>query len=101
MVPDNLSAILRAHPLIHAAEGALFQNAIVAACEEIRLTVVTAREKDAWLRAASAWKVTEAALHKHVDRMRETLGAPWSADHKASTAVALLALKLGKTRDTA
>src|SRR6266568_9103663 len=32
-VPDDLSRILRSHPLIHAAEGALFQQAIVSASE--------------------------------------------------------------------
>jgi len=100
VIPDNLSSILRAHTLIHAAEGALFQDAIVAACKDNKFTAVLAREREVWPRAASAWKVTEAALHNQVDGMRKVLGAPWSADHKASMAVALLALKLGKKADT-
>lgn len=92
VVPKDLAAILRSHPLIHAAEGALFQNAVISACEGRGLTVV-AREREVWVRAASAWDITEPALRKNVDRLRKTLGPPWSADHKTSTAVALLALK--------
>ena len=92
-VPDDLSAILRSHPRIHAAEGALFQNATVAACESRGLTVVQAREREVWTRAADAWGVAEAGLRRNVDALRKTLGPPWSADHKTSTAIALLALK--------
>ena len=91
--PDDLSAILRSHPLIHAAEGALFQDAIVAACRSCGLTVVLAREREVWASVAAALRVAEPGLRKEVDALRKTLGPPWTADHKASTAIALLALK--------
>src|SRR6266481_4553692 len=54
VVPNDLAAILRSHPVIHAAEGALFQNAIVSACEHGGVEVVLAREREVWARAASA-----------------------------------------------
>jgi hypothetical protein len=92
-VPDDLSRILRSHPLIHAAEGALFQQAIVSACESCGLTVTAAREREVWSRAAAAWGLAEAGLRKEMDALRKSVGAPWSADHKTSTALALLALK--------
>jgi hypothetical protein len=92
-VPDDLSRVLRSHPLIHAAEGALFQQAIVLACESCGLIVTAAREREVWSRAAAAWDITEAGLRKEMDAVRKSVGAPWSADHKASTAMALLALK--------
>jgi hypothetical protein len=97
VVPNDLAAILRAHPLIHAAEGALFQNAIVSACESRGLRVAVAREREVWVRAAAVWDIGEPELRKNVDLLRKSLGAPWSADHKTSTAIALLALK-SKTR---
>jgi len=97
VVPNDLAAILRSHPLIHAAEGALFQNAIVSACESRGLTVVLTREREVWERAAAAWDVTEPGLRKNVDGLRKSLGPPWSADHKTSTAIALLALKSNKS----
>lgn len=91
--PDDLPTILRSHPSIHTAEGALFQNALISACESRKLPVVLAREREVWASAAAALGVPELALRKEVDAMRNVLGPPWTADHKASTAVALLALK--------
>ena len=93
VVPKDLSAVLRSHPMIHSAEGALFKNAIVSACEGRGLTVVLAREREVWARAAAAWQMTEAGLRKKVDGLRKSLGPPWSADHKVATAMALIAQK--------
>ena len=92
VVPDDLSGILRSHALIHTAEGALFQQAIVLACESRGLTVTATREREVWSRAAGAWGLPEAGLRKEVDALRKSLGAPWSADHKTAAALALLAL---------
>jgi hypothetical protein len=92
-VPDDLSRILRSHPLIHAAEGALFQQTIVSACESCGLTVTVAREREVWSRAAAAWDLAEPGLRKEMDALRTSVGAPWNADHKAAAAIALLALK--------
>src|SRR5712671_452503 len=84
---QDLAAILRSHPLIHTAEGALFQNAIVLACESRGLKVVQTREREVWARAAAAWDITESELRKNVELMRKSIGPPWSADHKACTAI--------------
>jgi len=100
VVPNDLAAILRAHPLIHAAEGALFQNAIVWASEGHGLKVVLSREREIWARAAAAWDITEPGVRKNVDALRKALGAPWGADHKNATAIALLALKSNRSAKT-
>ena len=92
-VPDDLSVILRSHPLIHAAEGALYQTAVASACESNGMKTVVAPERDVWARAAKAWRTTEAGLRKEVDALCKTAGAPWSADQKAAAAIALLALR--------
>ena len=92
-VPDDLSRILRSHPLIHAAEGALFRQAIVSACESCGLAVMAAREREVWSRAAVAWGLAEPGLRKEVEALRASVGAPWSADHKNAAAIALLALR--------
>ena len=92
-VPDDLSRILRSHPLIHAAEGALFQQAIVSAGKSCRLEVRAVREREVWSRAAAAWGLAEPELRKEMDALRKSVGAPWSADHKTAAAIALLALK--------
>jgi hypothetical protein len=93
LVPDDLSRVLRSHPLIHAAEGALFQQAIVSACESCGLTVTAAREREVWSRGATAWGLAEPGLRKEMDALRKSVGAPWSADHKAAAAIALFALR--------
>lgn len=92
-VPDDLSRILSSHPMIHAAEGALFQRAIVSACKSCGLAVTAVREREVWLLAATAWGLREPSLRKELDTLRKSVGPPWSADHKTAAAIALLALK--------
>jgi len=100
VVPDDLTAILRSHPMIHSAEGVLFQNAIISACEGSGMRVILSREREVWARAAASWQMTESGLRKKVDGLRKSLGPPWSADHKSATAIALLALKSTKGAKT-
>jgi len=92
-VPTDLSAVLRSHPLIHTAEGALFQQAIVSACKEHKLSMMAVREREVWQSAATAWHMKEAGLRKQVDGMRKTVGAPWGTDQKTAMAFAVLALR--------
>lgn len=92
-VPEDLAAVLRSHPMIHTAEGALFQQAIVSACEGYGLAAISVREREVWLNAATTWRLKEAELRNQVDAMRKSVGAPWGADQKTATAFALLALR--------
>jgi hypothetical protein len=92
-VPRDLSAILRSHPVIHTAEGALFQQAVADACRSCGLAVISLRERDVWLNAATVWGLNEAGLRKQVDTLRKSVGAPWGADQKTATAFAMLALR--------
>jgi len=85
--------VLRSHPMIHAAEGSLFQRALASACQGCGLTVISVREREVWLNAASAWSLKEAELHEQVDGLRKSVGAPWGTDQKTATAFALLALR--------
>jgi hypothetical protein len=89
-VPEDLASILRSHPRIHTAEGALYAGAILSACERLAIPVITVRERDVWTRAAASTGVPEAQLRAKVDALRKTLGAPWTADHKIATAAAMI-----------
>jgi hypothetical protein len=92
-VPADLTMVLRSHPMIHAAEGALFQRALASACQSCELSVISAREREIWLNAAGPWTLKESELRKQVDGMRKSVGAPWGTDQKTATAFALLALR--------
>ena len=92
-VPTDLSAVLRAHPMIHTAEGVLFQRAVTSACQVCGLAVISAREREVWRTAASSWSLTEEELRQQVDGLRKSVGAPWGTDQKTATAFALLALR--------
>jgi hypothetical protein len=94
-VPKDLSAVLRSHPMIHTAEGALFQQAVASVCKSCGVAVISVREREVWHNAATAWGVEEAGLRKQVDALRKSIGAPWGTDQKTATAFALLALPSG------
>jgi len=91
-VPSELSAVLRSHPMIHTAEGALFQRAVTSACQSHDLAVFSVREKEVWQNAASRWNLKEQELRQQVDGLRKSVGAPWGTDQKTAMAFALLAL---------
>lgn len=95
-VPSDLSAVLRSHPMFHTAEGALFRQAVASACKGCGLAVISVREREVWLNAASTWGLKEARLRQQVDGLRKSVGAPWGTDQKTATAFALLALRPGQ-----
>jgi hypothetical protein len=94
-VPDDLAAILASHPLIHAAEGSLFQHAVATACGDCGIKVIPTHERDVWSKAAVAWDLNVEALREQIDGLRQTIGPPWGADQKVATAAALMALRAG------
>jgi SH3-like domain-containing protein len=92
-VPKELFAVLRSHPMIHSAEGALFLQAVVFACRSCGLAVSEVREREVWLKAADSWGLKEAGLRKQVDGLRKSVGVPWGTDQKTAAAFALFALR--------
>ncbi|HLK51407.1 MAG TPA: hypothetical protein VKT49_24870 [Bryobacteraceae bacterium] len=92
--PRELDRILKSHPLIHAAEGALFQAAVARGCQECGLKITTVREKELLERAAEACGTEPARFRKSLDDMRKNAGPPWGVDQKTAAAAALLALRL-------
>ena len=90
LVPDELAAVLRSHPRIHAAEGALYAGALAWACDRLEIPAIAVRPRDVWIRAAAKAGMPEAGLKAAIDAVRQALGPPWTADHKIATAAALL-----------
>ena len=88
----ELAKILRAHPLIHTAEGEFFREALACASENCSLAVVRVKEREAWERGAVAFGITSADLHRRMGELGRSLGPPWRADEKLAALAAWLAL---------
>jgi hypothetical protein len=78
-IPDDFERILAAHALLHAAEGALYEEALVDAAERAGLTATLVEEGTIRIPAS-------------LDTARKTLGSPWQKDHKLAASAALVAL---------
>ena len=88
----ELDVILRAHPLVHAAEGELYREALARACEAIELRVVRVPAKDLARRASAAARVGEAALLARLAEAGAASGKPWAAEQRECALAAWTAL---------
>jgi hypothetical protein len=77
-IPDDFERILKAHSLLHAAEGALYEEALIEAAERAGIEAMFVEEQ-----AIRVPNTLEAA--------RKTLGSPWQKDHKLAATAALFA----------
>lgn len=91
-----LSAILASHPLIHTAEGVLFREALISACERCRLRLLGIKERELHEQATHELRVPADDLRKYLSEMGRSVGPPWRQDHKDAALVAWLVLCQGK-----
>jgi hypothetical protein len=78
-IPENLDRILASHALLHAAEGQLFERAVIEAADDAGLLVHVVEPRSIRVPAA-------------VEGLRRSIGAPWQKDHKWAATAALAAL---------
>jgi len=88
----SLEEILQSHTLVHAAEGALFRAVIRGASEDLGLAVFQVPAPELVRRAARALGLGKDEIPEFLTRLGRPLGPPWTADHKAATLAAVLAL---------
>jgi hypothetical protein len=96
--PETLEEILRAHPLLHTAEGALFRDALARACEGAGLPVTGVRARALPAAAAGVLGVAPGALQGWLAEVGKALGRPWSRDHKDALLAAAVALAAAPAR---
>ncbi len=77
-VPDDLQRILASHSLLHAAEGALYEEVLIDAAAKVGLPAVLVEERTIEIPHA-------------LDVAGKELGPPWQKDHKLAAAAALIA----------
>lgn len=90
--PRELPAILGSHAAIHAAEGELYRSVLRAASEQLRLGVLEVPAVELAARAAEALGMPADAVPGLLVGLGRALGPPWTADHKAATLAAVVAL---------
>jgi hypothetical protein len=78
-IPDDLETVLASHALLHAAEGDLYERALLDAAAQLGLRGFMLDPADIEIPAA-------------VDGAGKALGPPWQKDHKLAASVALAAL---------
>jgi hypothetical protein len=85
-----LEVILKAHPLVHAAEGELYRRVFSQAAAALgQRPTRTAAEPSA---LSSVLRCTPENIAAHMAAMGKASGKPWAADQKQAALVAWLAL---------
>jgi hypothetical protein len=86
-----LETILRAHSLIHAAEGELFRQAIIRASNALEVPVAAVPARELYSQAAKKLGVSIEAVRRHLAEAGRAAGKPWAQDQKESFLAALIA----------
>ncbi len=87
-----LSKILGSHPLLHTAEGQFFRNAVIQACQRLKLAVTKLRERDLDELAKTAFEPATSRVKQRIASLATSIGPPWTKDHKSAALAALIAL---------
>jgi hypothetical protein len=91
-IPVELTRVLASHLLLHAAEGQLYEEALIEASARAGLPVTTLGTKTILEDAAAAMGVTVAELGTGLASAGKLAGPPWQKDHREAAASALVAL---------
>jgi hypothetical protein len=94
-----LDAILRSHPLVHAAEGEMYRTAVARACETAGLRVLRLPAKGLQARAPKALGLTDSAVRDRLDHAGRASGRPWTAEQRECALAAWVALNLSASPD--
>ena len=87
-----LPQILASHALIHTADGELFREAILGACEKCHLLPFTVKEQEVQERAGRVLRLSASELSGRLADLGRTCGSPWTQDEKFAAAAAWLAM---------
>jgi len=92
-LPD-IPQILASHALIHTADGELFREALLHACERCGLGTFKAPERGLLERASQALQQKGDELGCCLAHLGAAVGSPWTQDEKLAALVAWLSLAL-------
>ena len=87
-----LESILRSHALAHAAEGRLYQNALLQGAESQGLAAVAVAKRSIWDDGEAALGFSANELRDGIDELRREVGPPWAEDQKLAALAAWIVL---------
>jgi hypothetical protein len=87
-----LVKILASHPLIHTAEGEFFRHAAMRGCEDLQIPVTAVRERELDKQAEAAFGNAASRVRASIASMGNSIGPPWTKDHKTAALAAALIL---------
>ena len=87
-----LEAILASHALAHAAEGRLYQEALLDGAEAAGLEPIAVARASIWDEACWTLGVSVDELRGSLATVRREIGPPWAEDQKLGALAALVAL---------
>jgi hypothetical protein len=94
----ELEKILKAHALIHTADGELFRETLRKASKRCGMRLTCVREKELLQHCSKAFSVKEPTLLRRVTELGKGIGPPWSQDEKFATLAAWLTLGTPQAR---
>jgi hypothetical protein len=88
----ELDRILASHALIHTADGELFRESVMRACERAGIAVTRIKERELVEIAAKSSRMSQPVLLRRIAKLGKPMGPPWTQDEKFATLGAWLAL---------
>ena len=88
----RLETILASHALVHAAEGRLYQRALLQSAASRGLETVPIPKRSLWEEGEAALGIAEDELRHRIDELRRQIGPPWAEDQKLAALAAWIAL---------
>jgi hypothetical protein len=88
----RLESILASHALVHAAEGRLYQGALLQSAEARGLDTIAIPKRSIWEQGEAALGIAANELRPWVDQLRREVGPPWAQDQKLAALAAWIAL---------
>jgi hypothetical protein len=88
----RLESTLASHALAHAAEGRLYQRALLRGAEAQGLEPIAIPKQSIWEQGESVLGIATEELRSCIDGLRREVGAPWAEDQKLAALAAWIAL---------
>jgi hypothetical protein len=88
----RLEKIVASHALTHAAEGRLYQGALLQSAEARGLDTIAIPKRSIWEQGEAALGIPGDELRYWIDQLRRDLGPPWAQDQKLAALAGWIAL---------